>query len=193
MKLVFATRNRNKIEEVSLQLGGVVDVLSLDELGYYNEIEETGTTLNENALLKARTLHALFNGNVFSDDSGLEIDALNGAPGVISAIFAGPDKDASKNMAKVLKLLEGETNRSARFKTVIALIINNQEFLFEGVVEGTILHEPVGQNGFGYDPIFKPDGFNCSFAEMQPDVKSRVSHRSKAVSKLVEHINSLNK
>lgn len=191
MKLVFATHNQHKLRELQQIIKTDIQLISLDDLNYSTEIEETGNTLVENALLKARFVYERYSISTFADDTGLEIDALNGAPGVYSARFAGEDKSAINNMNKVLDLMSGLTNRTARFKTVIALVLNGKEFLFEGAVEGNILETPVGTNGFGYDPIFQPMGYSISFAQMDPETKNRISHRGKAVEKLVNFLNQL--
>lgn len=192
MKLVFATHNQHKLIELQQIIKSDIQLISLDDLNYSIEIEETGKTLVENALLKARFIYNRYSISTFADDTGLEIDALKGAPGVYSARFAGEDKSAVNNMNKVLELMKGITNRAARFKTVIALILNGNEFLFEGVVEGNILGAPVGTNGFGYDPIFQPIGYSISFAQMDSETKNKISHRGKAVEKLVSYLNQLN-
>ena len=191
--LVFATHNDHKLIELQELFKDKVILLSLNDLGVFAEIEETGKTLEENALLKAKFVFDKFGLNVFADDTGLEIDALNGAPGVISARFAGEDKDSQKNREKVLNLLKGEKNRQARFKTIIVLILDGKIYIFEGAVEGKILENPVGDKGFGYDPIFMPDGYDISFAQMELDEKNRISHRGKAVEKLINFLNLRNK
>jgi len=191
MELVFATHNQHKLSELQHILGNHFHLISLDDLKHDQEIEETGTTLIENALLKARFIYNLYQVNTFADDTGLEIDALNGAPGVYSARFAGEEKSPVNNMNKVLDLMKDASNRKARFKTVIALILNGKEFLFEGVVNGTILERPRGTNGFGYDPIFQPEGYTLSFAEMDSQTKNKISHRAKAVEKLTGFFQSL--
>lgn len=191
MELVFATHNQHKLSELQHILGNHFHLISLDDLKHDQEIEETGTTLIENALLKARFIYNLYQVNTFADDTGLEIDALNGAPGVYSARFAGEEKSPVNNMNKVLDLMKDAPNRKARFKTVIALILNGKEFLFEGVVNGIILERPRGTNGFGYDPIFQPEGYTLSFAEMDSQTKNKISHRAKAVEKLTGFLQSL--
>ncbi len=189
MKLVFATHNRNKLVEIQQMINSHIELVGLTEINHADEIEETGSTLSENALIKARAIYNLYNFNTFADDTGLEIDALNGAPGVYSARFAGKENNAHNNMKKVLNLMEGCTERKARFKTVIALIINGNEYLFEGAVVGEIIEQPIGEGGFGYDPIFKPDGYNQTFAQMDPEIKNKISHRGMAFVKLVNFIN----
>ncbi len=191
MKLVFATHNQHKLRELQQIIKNDIHLISLDDLNYSTEIEETGNTLVENALLKARFIYERYSISTFADDTGLEIDALKGAPGVYSARFAGEDKSAVNNMNKVLDLMKGLTNRKARFKTVIALFLNGKEFLFEGAVEGNILETPLGTNGFGYDPIFQPMGYSISFAQMDSETKNKISHRGKAVEKLVSFLNQL--
>lgn len=185
MKLIFATNNPNKLKEVQAKLPDY-EVVSLQEFGITEDIPETGTTLEENALIKARYLSQKFNVDCFADDTGLEIEALNNEPGVYSARYAGEEKAADANMNKVLQKLKGISNRKARFRTSIALIQNGKETLMEGIVNGEILTEKVGNDGFGYDPIFKANGFDISFAEMDMETKNRISHRGLAVDKLVE-------
>ncbi|MCT4647676.1 MAG: non-canonical purine NTP diphosphatase [Carboxylicivirga sp.] len=189
MKLVFATNNQHKLKEIEAMLGFNISLLSLGEINCSDEIPETGETLEENARQKSEYIFDRYNINCFADDTGLEIDALNGEPGVYSARYAGEEKDAELNMRKVLRLMDGVNNRQARFRTVISLIIDGQELQFEGVVEGVILEEKAGEEGFGYDPIFQPTGFNESFAQMSLDVKNKISHRGRAVSKLVQYLN----
>lgn len=189
MKLVFATNNQHKLKEIEAMLGSNINLLSLGEINCSDEIPETGETLEENARQKSEYIFDRYNINCFADDTGLEIDALNGEPGVYSARYAGEEKDAELNMRKVLRLMDGVNNRQARFRTVISLIIDGQELQFEGVVEGVILEEKAGEEGFGYDPIFQPTGFNESFAQMSLDVKNKISHRGRAVSKLVQYLN----
>lgn len=187
MKLVFATNNPNKLKEVQAKLPHY-EIVSLKELGVTEDIPETGDTLEENALIKARYLYEKFNLDCFADDTGLEIETLNNEPGVYSARYAGGERSAEANMDKVLTKLKGETNRKARFRTAIALIQNGKETLMEGVVNGEILTEKVGGKGFGYDPIFKANGFDISFAQMNMETKNRISHRGLAVDKLVEYL-----
>jgi len=188
MKLIFATHNQHKLEEIQQLITTSVELSSLNDLNFSKEIEETGKNLKENALIKAQTIYQTFKTNTFADDTGLEIDFLNGEPGVLSARYAGSDKNSEANIQKVLNLMQGETNRKARFRTVIALIYNQQEFLFEGIVEGQILETPRGNKGFGYDPIFQPQGYNLSFAEMSASIKNSISHRAKAIEKLIQFI-----
>lgn len=189
MKLVFATNNRHKLEEISRMLGERFEIVSLEEIGCREEIPEDYETLQENALEKARYVKEHYGYDCFADDTGLEIEALGNRPGVYSARYAGPAKDSQANMRKVLEEMEGERNRKARFRTVIALIWKGREYSFEGEVRGEILTARQGQTGFGYDPIFRPDGYKESFAEMPMDEKNSISHRGKAVKKLVDYLN----
>lgn len=183
MKLVFATNNKHKVEEVSHILGKSFRLVSLTDLEINEDIPEDYPTLEENALFKARFVHKISDMNVFADDTGLEIDSLGGRPGVHSARFAGPGRNFEANIDKVLLLLNGIENRSARFRTIVAAIIDNKEYLFEGKVEGEILHERKGSSGFGYDPIFLPAGEKLSFAEMSISDKNKISHRAMAFEK----------
>ena len=184
MKLVFATNNKHKLQEVRDILGNRVEILSLKDIDCNDEIPETGTTLEENALIKARWISEKYNCNCFADDTGLEVDALDGAPGVYSARYAGEECDSEANMLKLLQNLTGKTNRAAQFRTVIALIINREEYLFDGVVKGSISTEKMGEAGFGYDPIFVPQGYDLSFAQMGSEAKNSISHRYRATEKL---------
>lgn len=188
MKLVFATNNKHKLQEVRDILGDRVEVLSLSDINCYDDIPETGTTLQENALIKARWISEKYNCNCFADDTGLEVEALGGAPGVYSARYAGEECDSQANMQKLLHNLTGENNRDAQFRTVIALIIDKEEILFDGVVKGTISCEKMGEAGFGYDPIFIPEGYDVSFAQMGSEEKNRISHRYRATEKLSKHL-----
>ncbi len=185
MKLVFATNNPNKIKEVKAKLPQY-QIVSLKELGVTEDIPETGNTLEENALIKARYLYQKYNLDCFADDTGLEIETLNNEPGVYSARYAGEAKSAEANMTKVLNKLNKQQNRKARFRTAIALIQDGKETVVEGIVEGEILKEKIGDGGFGYDPIFRAEGFDISFAQMDMETKNRISHRGLAVDKLVE-------
>jgi XTP/dITP diphosphohydrolase len=184
-QLVFATNNQHKIEEVSAKIKGHFKLLSLDDLGCYDDIPEIGKTFVENASAKSHHVHNKYKINCFADDSGLEIDALNGEPGVLSARYSGRYGDHDANMDKVLKKLGGIDNRTARFRTVISLMWNDEEHFFEGTVEGAIRHERSGTKGFGYDPIFQPDGYDITFAEMSLEEKNSISHRARAVEQLV--------
>ncbi|MBZ4675617.1 MAG: Nucleoside-triphosphatase rdgB [Anaerophaga sp.] len=192
MELVFATNNKHKSIEIDRLLGENRTVKSLPEIGFEGDVPETGKTLEENALQKARYIKTRLGTDCFADDTGLEIDALNGAPGVYSARYAGPEKDSLKNMEKVLRELKDCRNRKARFRTVIALILDNKELLFEGIVNGSILENPRGEKGFGYDPVFLPEGYTLSFAEMSLNEKNKISHRAIAVKKLVDYLKTLN-
>jgi len=188
MELVFATNNNNKLKEIQAAVGDNIQLKKLSDINCFDDIPETSDTLKGNALQKAEYIYTKYGINCFADDTGLEIDALNGEPGVYSARYAGPQREAEDNMAKVLELMKTESNRKARFRTVIALIINDQKYFFEGIVEGQILLERTGEDGFGYDPIFQPDGYTSSFAEMSLSDKNKISHRAKAVHKLVEFL-----
>lgn len=188
MKLVFATNNKHKLQEVKDILGNRVEILSLAEIGCHDDIPETGATLEENALIKARWVSEKYNCNCFADDTGLEVEALGGAPGVYSARYAGEECNSEANMQKLLHNLTGENNRNAQFRTVIALIINNNEFTFDGIVKGTISTGKMGEAGFGYDPIFIPEGYSQSFAQMSSDEKNSISHRYRATEKLSKYL-----
>lgn len=186
--LVFATNNPNKLAEIQAMLGDSYQLQNLKAIGCDVDIPENEKTLRGNALAKARYVKQQYGLDCFADDTGLEIDALDGEPGVYSARYAGPEKDANANMDLVLKKLEGKTNRIARFKTVIALLLDKKEYLFEGLVEGTIINQKRGTRGFGYDPIFVPTGYTKTFAQMDMEEKAVISHRGKAVEKLVEFL-----
>jgi XTP/dITP diphosphohydrolase len=188
IELVFATNNRHKLSEVQQMVGNKFKIVSLAEIGCLEDIPETGDTLTSNALQKARFVYNKYGCNVFADDTGLEVEALNGAPGVYSARYAGPERSALDNMDKLLKELAHKPTRNARFKTTIALILNNQEFVFDGVVNGVIAHKKSGNEGFGYDPLFIPEGFNTTFAEMSAAEKNKISHRGRATQKLVDFL-----
>ncbi len=190
-KLVFATNNEHKLREIKELLNEEFELLSLDDIGCSEEIPETGPTLEINAAQKSSYIWDRFGMNCFADDTGLEISALNNEPGVYSARYAGEDKSAAANMEKVLEKMAGETNRSAQFRCVISLVIDGREIQFEGVVTGTILSQKHGKDGFGYDPIFMPDGYSQSFAEMTPADKNNISHRGRAVEKLVAYLRNL--
>lgn len=184
MKIYFASQNQNKIREIAAVLPAGIELIGIDAVTS-EELEETGATLEENALQKAVFVAEKTGENAFADDTGLEIDALNGAPGVISARYAGEQKNAGDNCAKVLRQMTAVTDRSAQFRTVIALVKDGQQHLFEGVVKGQIIREHRGSGGFGYDPIFVPDGSEKTFAEMTLEEKNEWSHRARAVKKLV--------
>ena len=191
MKLVFATNNSHKLEEVRQILGDRFEVLSLNEIGCHEDIPETGDTFQDNALQKARYVKEHYGYDCFADDTGLEVKALNGAPGVHSARYAG-DHDSEANMTKLLQELEKKSDRSAQFRTVIALILNGQEVLFEGIVTGKIaLERHYGDGGFGYDPIFVPDGYTETFSQMSSQGKNLISHRGRAVRKLADYLRQL--
>ncbi len=192
-QLVFATNNRHKLDEVSAKLNGAIQLLTLNDIGCYDDIEETGTTFKANASIKSHHVYAEYKLNCFGDDSGLEIDALNGEPGVYSARYAGAHGNHAANISKVLDNLKGETNRKARFRTVISLIWNGEEHFFEGSVEGSIRQELSGSGGFGYDPIFEPAGYNITFAEMSMEEKNAISHRAKAMEQLITFLNEAGK
>lgn len=187
-KLVFATNNAHKLDEVSAILGNQFEVLSLKDIGCYDDIPETAETLEGNALLKAQYIVDKYGLNCFADDTGLEVDALNGAPGVYSARFAGEEHDSEKNMKKLLALMEGKANRKACFRTVIALIEGEKIRYFEGKIDGCISERPAGTEGFGYDPVFVPKGYEKSFAELSPQEKNKISHRALAVQKLISYL-----
>jgi XTP/dITP diphosphohydrolase len=184
MKLVFATANKHKLKEAQDILGDDFELITPSDLGYSDDIPETGDTLDYNALEKARFIWDKFGMPCFSDDTGIEVDALGGDPGAFSARYAGDARDPKANSRLVLKNLEGKDQRTARFRCAMALIIDGDEHLFEGTVEGTILHAPQGEKGFGYDPIFQPEGYDCSFAELTLEEKNILSHRGKAVRQL---------
>lgn len=193
MSLVFATNNKHKLEEISHLLEGTYEIIPLEAIGCHDDIPEDHETLEENALQKARYIKEHYGCDCFADDTGLEIEALNGQPGVYSARYAGPAKDSKANMQKVLDNMQNQANRKACFHTIIALILDGQEYLFEGRVDGEILTEQHGSAGFGYDPIFRPEGFKESFAEMDLDTKNSISHRGRAVSKLVDFLKTRQK
>lgn len=188
MKLVFATHNDHKLKEVQQLLPKNIQLLSLKDIDCFDEIPETGDTLEENAKIKADHITQTYGLNCFSDDTGLLVDALNGAPGVYSARYAGGQKDTSDNMQKLLNELNGKNNRKAHFKTVVHLNLNGEVHAFEGTVEGVITDKEQGKGGFGYDPIFKPNGFDKTFGELPSDVKNSISHRGRAIRKLVEFL-----
>jgi XTP/dITP diphosphohydrolase len=188
MTLVFASNNEHKITEIKSLLGNNIRLLSLRDVNITEDIPELEPTIEGNALAKARFAHNASGMNVFADDTGLEIDALDGLPGVHSARFAGKDKDSSANIEKVLSMLGNNGNRDARFRTVIALILENKEYLFEGIVNGTIITEKKGTGGFGYDPVFIPEGSSRTFGEMNLAEKNTLSHRARAFEKLKEFL-----
>ena len=191
MDLVFATNSLHKLEEVQQLLGSTMALQSLDQLGCYDDIPETGATLEANASQKSHFIFEKYKVNCFADDTGLEIEALNNEPGVYSARYAGEERDANLNMDKVLLKMKDITNRKARFRTVISLLLNGKETLFEGIVEGTITVDRKGIKGFGYDPIFIPNGYETSFAEMDITEKNIISHRAMATNKLIAFLKNL--
>lgn len=188
MKLVFATHNSNKLKEVQLLLPKNIIILSLDDIGCTEEIPETGKTLEENAQIKADFVTQNYGYPCFADDTGLLVDGLEGKPGVYSARYAGEQKSSEDNMNKLLHQLEGKNNRQARFKTIVALNLPTEKKQFIGIVEGKITKEKHGDNGFGYDPIFKPNGYDKTFAELPLPEKNKISHRGKAMGKLVNYL-----
>ena len=187
MELIFASNNQHKVDEIRDIAGNNFILKSLNDIFCFDEMPETGKTLDANAGQKSRFIYDRFHVNCFADDSGLEIDALNGEPGVYSAHYSG-SRDFDKNMQLVLLNLEGKTDRQARFKTVISLILNGEEHLFEGAIEGKITTTISGTKGFGYDPIFIPDGYDVTFAEMEAEEKNQISHRGVAVRKMIEYL-----
>ena len=193
MKIVFATNNPNKLKEIQSLIPNEIEIISLKEIGCNEDIPETGDTLEANAFQKAHYIKENYNYDCFADDTGLEIDELNGAPGVYSARYAGPKKNADANMTKILNELKGKKNRKAQFRTAIALILKDEEHLFEGKVEGYISKDKQGNEGFGYDPIFIPENDIRSFAQMSMQEKGAISHRGRAVKKLVTYLNNLSK
>jgi XTP/dITP diphosphohydrolase len=191
MKLVFATNNLHKLKEVQEILSNSIEVLSLKDIGCFEDIEETEITLEGNAKLKADYITEKYGFDCFADDTGLEVEALDGEPGVYSARYAGEHGNAEKNMEKLLIKLQNKSNRKAKFRTIIALNLSNKQYLFEGICDGKILNEKTGVKGFGYDPIFKPSNASCSFAEMNSEEKNIISHRGIAIQELVQFLNSL--
>lgn len=191
MKLVFATNNQHKLEEVSAILGNSIELLSLKDINCDTDIPETADTLEGNALLKAQYIYNNFGINCFADDTGLEIEVLNNEPGVYSARYAGENKNSEANMLKVLDNLREKENRKARFRTVIALILNGKEYLFEGIINGKITNSKQGSAGFGYDPIFMPEGYNETFAELGNNIKNKISHRALAINKLSDFLKTI--
>ncbi len=190
MDLLFATSNKNKVIEMRTLLGPGVRLLSLEDVGCQEEIPETSDTIEGNALQKVRYIIQKYHIDCFADDTGMEVDVLDGRPGVFSARYAGDSRDANKNMDKVLGELSTQENRGAQFRTILALILGGKEFSFEGIMRGTILYEKRGNSGFGYDPIFQPQGFSRSFAEMNLTEKNGTSHRAAAALKMAEFLNS---
>lgn len=190
MKLVFASNNKNKISEIQQMLPKEITLLSLEDIGCFVDIPETANTIEGNAILKANYITEKYGYNCFADDTGLEVDALNGEPGVYSARYAGEQKNSEDNMNKLLSELQDKNNRSANFKTVIALNINNTQHLFTGIAKGIIIEHKKGNQGFGYDPIFLPENYEKTFAEMNLDEKATLSHRGKATKELITFLNN---
>ncbi|KAF2517661.1 non-canonical purine NTP diphosphatase [Flavobacterium foetidum] len=190
MKLVFASNNKNKIAEIQSMLPASIQILSLEEIGCHEDIPETAETIEGNAILKADYVTQKYGYDCFADDTGLEVTALNGEPGVYSARYAGEQKNADDNMDKLLQALQNEENRSAQFKTVIALNLDGKNFLFTGIAKGKIITEKKGTNGFGYDPVFQPENFAETFAQLPLETKNKIGHRGKAVKQLIDFLNS---
>lgn len=188
MTICFATNNTKKIEEVKAALAGKVTILSLQDIGCTDELPETGDTLDDNAFEKARYVYQHFGVDCFADDTGLEVDALGGAPGVYSGRFAGEPRSDARNLSLLLEKMQGQTNRKARFRTVIALISGGKEFQFDGIAEGEITLSPSGDQGFGYDPVFQPQGYDQTFATLSLAKKNEISHRGKAVQALIHFL-----
>ena len=192
MKLVFASNNKNKIQEIQALVPNTIQIVSLEEIGCFEDIPETADTIEGNAILKANYVTEKYGYDCFADDTGLEVEALNGAPGVYSARYAGERKDANDNMHKLLFELKDKTNRKANFKTVIALNLNGKQNLFTGIINGKIIDEKIGTNGFGYDPVFVAEGYEKTFAELTMEEKSTISHRGIAVKQLIEELKKNN-
>ncbi len=188
--LVFVTHNAHKSKEVNAIIGNHFEIKNLSDLNIFEEIPETGSTFKENALQKAEYVYKKLGCNCFADDTGLMVDALDGAPGVYSARYAGEPSNSQRNIEKLLKNLEGETNRKAQFTTIIAVILNDETFFFEGTIRGQIIETQKGDGGFGYDSIFMPDGYDKTFAELPAEVKNSISHRAIAMQKFKEFLNS---
>ena len=185
MKLVFASNNKNKIQEIQQLVPKTIQILSLEDIGCIEEIPETATTIEGNAIIKANYVTEKYGYNCFADDTGLEVEVLNGAPGVYSARYGGEQKDANDNMDKLLSELLNKSNRNANFKTVIALNLNGKQNLFTGIINGKIMDKKIGTNGFGYDPMFTANGYDKTFAELTMEEKSKISHRGIAVKELI--------
>lgn len=185
MKIVFATNNANKIYEIQSMLPKSIEIISLESIGCTEEIPETADTIDGNAIMKANYITEKYGYDCFADDTGLEVEVLNGAPGVYSARYAGEQKSAEDNMNKLLQNLENELNRKAQFKTVIALNLNGEQHLFTGIAKGDIISEKIGDKGFGYDPIFRPEGYQETFAQLSLETKNAISHRGKATRELI--------
>jgi len=191
MNLVFASNNKNKIKEIQSILPETIKILSLEEIGCHEEIPETADTIEGNAILKANYVTEKYGYDCFADDTGLEVTALNGEPGVYSARYAGEQRDANDNMNKLLEALSAKSDRSAQFKTVIALNLKGKQSLFTGIAKGTITLNKTGNQGFGYDPIFQPENYSETFAELSSEVKNKISHRGKATRQLIDFLNSI--
>ncbi len=191
MKLVFATNNEHKINEIREMLSDKFILVSLDQIGCNDDIPETSDTIEGNASQKANYIYLKYGLNCFADDTGLEVEALDMAPGIYSARYAGPQRNSEDNIDKLLSELDKIKNRKARFRTVISLIIDGKETLFEGIVNGNIIEERKGKKGFGYDPVFQPEGYNLSFAEMDLKEKNKISHRGRAIAKLTNFLTNL--
>ena len=190
MKLVFASNNKNKIAEIQSILNGSIQLLSLEEIGCHEDIPETAATIEGNAILKADYVTQNYGYDCFADDTGLEVTALNGEPGVYSARYAGEQKNADDNMNKLLDALSDKSDRSAQFKTVIALNLNGKQHLFTGIAKGNITFDKTGNGGFGYDPIFQPENYNETFAELPLEIKNKIGHRGKATQQLIDFLNT---
>ncbi len=188
MQLVFASNNQNKIKEIQELLPDTIEILSLSAIGCTEEIPETASTIEGNAILKANYITEKYGYDCFADDTGLEVETLNGEPGVYSARYAGEHRNADDNMNKLLEALANETNRKAQFKTVIALNSNKKQHLFTGIAKGTIIKEKLGSQGFGYDPVFQPEDYEETFAQLPMEIKNKISHRGKAVQQLIEFL-----
>ena len=188
-KIVFATNNEHKLREIRAILHDETEVLSLSDIGCHTDIPETADTLEGNALIKAHFVYDNYGYDCFADDTGLEVEALDGKPGVRTARYAGDDQDSQANMRKLLREMKGKDNRNARFRTAIALILDGEEHLFSGEVRGTITTEPMGDKGFGYDPVFIPEDTGKTFAQLREDIKNHISYRARAVAKLTEFLN----
>lgn len=190
--LIFATNNQHKVDEIRYVIGEQFEIITLKEAGIDIDIPEPHNTLEANAAEKSQTIHRITNQNCFSEDTGLEVEALNGEPGVKSARYAGDGRNFQQNIDKLLHNLQGVANRNARFRTVVSLLLGDKEYLFEGICEGVIITEQKGTQGFGYDPVFIPTGADSSFAEMTMEEKNKYSHRQKAVTKLIQFLNQQN-
>ena len=191
MKIVFASNNKNKIFEIQSMLPESIQIVSLESIGCFEEIPETSETIEGNAILKANYVTQNYGFDCFADDTGLEVEALNGEPGVYSARYAGEHRNADDNMNKLLNKLSDKTNRTAHFKTVIALNLKGKQYLFEGIASGEIITKKIGLRGFGYDPIFKPNGYENTFAELSLEIKNEISHRGKATKTLIEFLQNI--